>query len=91
MAMVALKAGLLKNDFLFSLEKRYPKDFAEILARTEKYANTEEAWAQHGGTLATSLEEGKVMASTKAKNASIKVDEVIKDHIDPRHLLMIIG
>lgn len=41
-ATTALK-GLQRNAFLFSLEKRYPKDFAEILARTEKYANAKKA------------------------------------------------
>lgn len=42
-AIIALKSGLLKNVFLFSLEKRYPKDFAEMLARVEKYVNAKKA------------------------------------------------
>ena len=43
-AMVALKGGLQKNDLLFSLEKKYPRDFANLLARAEGYARAEEAF-----------------------------------------------
>ncbi|KAG1365253.1 putative Retrotransposon gag protein [Cocos nucifera] len=43
-AMAALKGGLQKNDLLFSLEKRYPRDFADLLARAERYARAEEAF-----------------------------------------------
>ena len=45
-AMTTLKAGLLKNDFIFSLEKRYPKDVIEMLMKAKKYANAEEAYGQ---------------------------------------------
>ena len=34
--------------FLFSLEKKYPKDFAKMLARVQKYANAKEAYELHG-------------------------------------------
>ena len=37
-AMAALKGGLQKNDLLFSLEKKYPRDFADLLAWAEGYA-----------------------------------------------------
>ena len=43
-AMAALKGGLQKNDLLFSLKKKYPKDFADLLARAEGYARAEEAF-----------------------------------------------
>ncbi|KAG1363562.1 hypothetical protein COCNU_11G003890 [Cocos nucifera] len=43
-AMAALKGGLQKNDLLFSLEKKYPRNFADMLARAESYARAEEAF-----------------------------------------------
>ena len=43
-AMAALKGGLQKNDLLFSLEKKYPRDFADFLARAEGYARAKEAF-----------------------------------------------
>lgn len=36
--MTALKSKLQKNAFLFSLKKKSPKDFIEMLTRVEKYA-----------------------------------------------------
>ena len=42
--MIALKGSLQKNDLLFSLEKKYPRDFADLLARAEGYARAEEAF-----------------------------------------------
>ena len=42
--MATLKGGLQKNDLLFSLEKKYPRDFADLLARAEGYARVEEAF-----------------------------------------------
>ena len=42
--MAALKGGLQKNDLLFSLEKKYPRDFADLLAQAEGYARAEEAF-----------------------------------------------
>ena len=42
--MVALKGSLQKNDLLFSLEKKYPRNFTDLLARTEGYARAEEAF-----------------------------------------------
>ena len=43
-AIAALKGGLQKNDLLFSLEKKYPRNFADLLARVEGYARVEEAF-----------------------------------------------
>ena len=43
-AMAALKGGLQKNNILFFLEKKYPKDFADLLAQTEGYVRAEEAF-----------------------------------------------
>ena len=42
--MAALKGGLQKNDLLFFLEKKYPRDFADLLVRAEGYARAEEAF-----------------------------------------------
>ena len=42
--MAALKSGLQKNNLPFSLKKKYPKDFADLLARAERYARTEKAF-----------------------------------------------
>lgn len=43
-AMTALKGGLLKNDLLFFLDKKYLRDFVDMLARAEKYARAEEVF-----------------------------------------------
>ena len=43
-AMAVLKGGLQKNDLLFSLKKKYPRNFADLLARAEGYARAEEAF-----------------------------------------------
>ena len=34
-AMVVLKSDLQKNDLLFFLKKKYPRDFADLLARAK--------------------------------------------------------
>ena len=44
-AMTAMKEGLKPSRFLFSLEKKFTVDYAEMLAQAEKYANAEEAMA----------------------------------------------
>ena len=49
-AMTTMKGGLKTSRFLFSLEKRFPADYAEMLARAEKYANAEEAMAARKDT-----------------------------------------
>ena len=41
--MLAMKDSLRPLRFLFSLEKWFSTNFAKMLARAEKYANTEEA------------------------------------------------
>ena len=41
--MRMMKGGLKPSRFLFSLEKRFLTDYAEMLVRAEKYANAEEA------------------------------------------------
>lgn len=44
MTMISLMKSILqKIAFLFFSEKTYPKNFIEILTRTKKYANAEEA------------------------------------------------
>lgn len=43
-AMAFLKDGLLKNDLPFFLEKTYPRDFANMLVRAEKYTHAKEAF-----------------------------------------------
>ena len=35
--MAALKAGLLRGPFLYSITKNMPKDHSELLARANKY------------------------------------------------------
>ena len=47
--MAALKGGLQKNDLLFFLKKKYPKNFADMLARAESYARAEEAFEAKDG------------------------------------------
>ena len=42
--MATLKDGLQKNDLLFSLKKKYLRDFADLLAWAEGYARAEEAF-----------------------------------------------
>ena len=42
--MAALKGGLQKNDLLFFLKKKYPRNFIDLLARTEGYVRAEEAF-----------------------------------------------
>ena len=42
-AMTAMKSGLQSGPFLFSLGKRSPTSFTELLTRAEKYARAEEA------------------------------------------------
>ena len=55
--MSALKDGLLKCQFFFSLKKTYSKDFVRMLVQTKKYANVEEAMKLHGGSLERKSEE----------------------------------
>ena len=44
-----------------SLEKRYPRDFVEILARIKKYVNIEEAYERHEGlSESKSIEQKKI-------------------------------
>ena len=43
-AMAALKDGLQKNDLSFFLEKKYLRDFTDLLAWAEGYAQAEEAF-----------------------------------------------
>ena len=43
-AMAALKGGLQKNNLLFSLKKKYPINFADLLARAEGYIRVKEAF-----------------------------------------------
>ena len=43
-AMAALKSGLQKNDLLFFLKKKYPRNFADLLAQAKGYIRAEEAF-----------------------------------------------
>ena len=52
-AMAAMMDGLLKNDLKKLLIKTYPRDFLDMLVHIEKYAHTEEAFAEE--TLANSM------------------------------------
>ena len=47
-AMIALKGRLQKNSLVFSLKKKYLKNFTEMLDRTKKYIRAEEAFKKHG-------------------------------------------
>ena len=48
-AMAILKDGLQKNNLLFFLEKKYPKNFVDMLARADGYARMEEAFKAKDG------------------------------------------
>lgn len=45
--MIIMNNGLQKCPFIFSLGKREPVNFSEILDRAEKHAHTEEAYDAH--------------------------------------------
>ena len=55
--MTAMKGGLRPSHFLFSLEKRFFVDYAEMLVRAEKYANAEEAMAAQKETASNQAEK----------------------------------
>ena len=57
--MTTLKGGLPKNSLLFSLEKKYMKDFMEMLDQTEKYVWAKEAFEKHGTSTDITTEEKK--------------------------------
>ena len=42
--MSTMKGGLWPSRFLFSLERKFPTDYTEMLSQAEKYANAEEAF-----------------------------------------------
>lgn len=46
-AITAMKGGLQRYLFLFSLEKRALVDFSKMLDRAKKYACTEKAYKVH--------------------------------------------
>ena len=56
--MTALKDRLLKNRLRYSLEKSYPCDFADMLARVEKYAWADEAF-EGQPVIGTGIGEGR--------------------------------
>ena len=68
--MATLKGGLQKNDLLFSLEKKYPKDFADLLARVEGYARAEEAFKMKDEETAKERQEGDSSKSVVEKGPS---------------------
>ena len=57
-AMIVMKGDLRFFKFLFSLEKRFSTDYAEMLVRAEKYANVEEAMAAQKETSSCQAEKG---------------------------------
>ena len=71
-AMAALKGGLQKNDLLYSLEKKYPRDFADLLARAEGYARAEEAFRMKDEETARERQarnSGKLVVEKRPKEA----------------------
>ena len=68
--MAALKGGLQKNDLLFSLEKKYPRDFADLLARAEGYARAEEAFKMKDEEAARERRAGDSSKPTVEKGKS---------------------
>ena len=69
--MIALKGGLLKNGLQYSLEKIYPHNFTEMLARAEKYALVDEALEN---------ESPMGMGAEEKKEEEIKESPPKKDH-----------
>ena len=57
-AMAALKSGLQKNDLLFFLKKKYPRDFTDLLARAEGYTRVEEAFKMKDEEIAKERQAG---------------------------------
>ncbi|KAG1326718.1 putative Retrotransposon gag protein [Cocos nucifera] len=66
-AMAALKSGLQKNDLLFSLEKKHPRDFADMLARAESYVRAEEAFEAKDGEVGGKRLIGRLDRSTEER------------------------
>lgn len=81
--MTTLKGKLQKNAFLFSLEKRYPKEFAKMLARMKKYVNVEEAWTWHREPIPDKLWERREEAHRQAEGHKRLIDnEMIEEGMD---------
>ena len=69
-AMAALKGGLQKNDLLFFLKKKYPRDFADLLARAEGYARAEKAFKMKDEEAAKQRQVGDSSKPTVEKGSS---------------------
>ena len=57
--MIAFKDELQKNFLLYTLEKKYLKDFAEMLDRAEKYVWADEALKKYDTSTDLVIEEKK--------------------------------
>ncbi|XP_075504535.1 uncharacterized protein LOC142541974 [Primulina tabacum] len=57
--------GLIEGEFFRSLTKKFPRDFEDLLARTEKYITTEEAQKQKRDAL--KRERGGLMVRTEER------------------------
>ena len=69
-AMATLKSSLQKNDLLFSLEKKYPKDFTDLLAQAEGYARAEKAFKLKDEEAAKKRQAGDSSKPTAEKGSS---------------------
>ena len=69
-AMAALKGGLQKNDLLFSLEKKYPRNFADLLAQAEGYVRAEEAFKMKDEEAVKERQAGDSSKPTVEKGSS---------------------
>ena len=57
-AMTAMKDRLRPFKFLINLEKRFFVDYAKMLSRAEKYANTKEAMASRRDPIVSQSDRG---------------------------------
>ena len=68
--MAVLKSGLQKNDLLFFLKKKYPRDFADLLARVKGYARAEEAFKMKDEQATKERQAGDSSKSITEKESS---------------------
>ena len=73
--MAALKSGLQKNDLLFSLEKKYPRNFTDLLAQAEGYARAEKVFK---------LKDEEATKEQQAGDSSKPADEKGPSEAQPR-------
>ncbi len=68
--MSALKTGVHSYRFLFSIEKSFPADFTEMLARARKYAKAEEAVASRRGAIEPASRKQKKRREERGRQRS---------------------